>query len=92
MISKNKAKALLLIPAASAGVITALVTSYPPSSKEELGFMVVFLAPFYLANFAVLVWMWRKPPGRRYFGLTRGTWTWLVAVAYLLGLSMMFAV
>jgi hypothetical protein len=32
-----------------------------------------------------------KSADRRYLGLTRGTWTALVAVAYLLGLSLMFA-
>jgi hypothetical protein len=36
-------------------------------------------------------WMWRKVPGRVYWGLSRGTWTFLIAVAYLLGLSLMFA-
>ncbi len=91
MLSRNKLKALLLIPAASAGVVTALVVSYPPTSKEELGFIVPLLSPFYLANLAVLGWMWRKPSGGRYFGLTRGTWTVLVAVSYLIGLCLMFA-
>jgi hypothetical protein len=88
---KNKWKALLLIPAASAGVVTALCFSYPPKETGELLFMLAFLAPFYLANLAVLGWMWWKSADRRYLGLTRGTWTALVAVAYLLGLSLMFA-
>jgi hypothetical protein len=91
MFSRNKWKALLLIPAAAAGAFTALCISYSPTSKEELGFMLLFLTPFYLGNLGALAWMWRKPPGGRHLGLTRGSWTGLVAVAYLLGLGLLFA-
>jgi hypothetical protein len=87
----EKLKALLLIPAASAGVLTVLMFSYPAKAADELALMLAIIAPLYLANFAVLGWMWTKPPGGRYLGLTRGTWSFLAAVAYSLGLSLMLA-
>jgi hypothetical protein len=90
MLSRNKLKAMLVLPAACAGAMTSMVISYPPSSKEEFGFMALILAPFYVANIAALGWLWTKATRDRYFGLTRGTWTFLVAGAYLLGLSLMF--
>ena len=85
---KKKLKALLLIPAASAGALTALAFSYPPQSAAELGLMLAIIAPLYLANFAALGWMWSKPV-ERVLGLRRGTWSVLVTVAYLLGLTLM---
>ena len=87
----KKLKALLLIPAASAGVLTALMFSYPAKTADELAFMLAIIAPLYLVNFAILGWMWTKPPGGRYLGFTRGTWSVLAAIGYSLGLSLMVA-
>jgi hypothetical protein len=87
----TKAKVQQVTPAAFAGAATGLAFSYPPKEASELGLMLAVLAPVYLVNFAVLGWMWRKLPGRRYFGFGRGTWSFLVAIAYALGLSLMLA-
>ena len=85
----RKLKALLLIPAAAAGVLSALAIRYPPKEAAELGFMVAIILPLYLINLAVLGWTWTKPAGGRFFGFTRGTWSTLVTIAYLVGLSLM---
>jgi hypothetical protein len=68
----TKAKVQQVTPAAFAGAATGLAFSYPPKEASELGLMLAVLAPVYLVNFAVLGWMWRKLPGRRYFGFGRG--------------------
>ncbi len=85
----KKAKALLLIPAASAGALTGLAFSYPPKQTADLGLMLAIIGPLYLVNFAVLGWMWWKPRGGRFLGLTRGTWSLLIGIAYALGFGLM---
>ncbi len=83
-------KALLLLPAASAGALTAMTVQYPSRDLAELGLMLVIIMPLYLVNLFILGWSWTRPPGGRFLGLTRVTWSVLVAVAFLLGLSLMF--
>jgi hypothetical protein len=87
----TKAKVLLVTPAASAGALTGLAFNYPPKDASELGLMMAILAPLYLVNLAVLGWMWRKPAGGLYLGFGRGTWSFLVGVAYAIGFGLMFA-
>jgi hypothetical protein len=81
----EKLKALLLIPAAFAGAFTVLALGIPLRTAADVVIPMAVLAPVYLGLIAVLRWMWRKPPDRRYLGHTRGTWTFLVAVAYTIG-------
>jgi hypothetical protein len=85
----EKFKVLLVAPAAFAGVTTALAFHYPPKTLAELELMLAIILPLYLVNLAVIAWMWTKPPGERHLDLTRGTWAFLLAGAYLAGLIMM---
>lgn len=80
-----KLKALLLIPAAFAGCFTVLAFHLPMRSAGELGIRLAVLGPVYFVTIAVLARMWCHPPGRRYLGHSRVTWSILLGLSYAAG-------
>jgi hypothetical protein len=82
----TKLKALLLIPAAFAGMFTVLVcdTSSPDTTGVLVGLGIFAILILSLAT--LLGWLWRRPGERRYLGHSGRTWATMLGVAYVAGL------
>ena len=85
----NYVRAVLLIPAAFAGAFAVLILELPVRTWVDALAPVIFLGPPYVGLFLIRRWMVRQPLDRRYLGLTRTTWFFLVLVAYAAGAVIM---
>jgi len=81
-----KLKACFLIPAGFTGAFTVLALSIPPRTTADILLPIAILVPCYLAIAAIVARMWTSPGERRYLGHTRKTWTFLITLAYGVGM------
>jgi hypothetical protein len=77
-------KPLRLFPAFMLGVLTSATICRPPVATQEILERAAWIALVALDGLS-LVWMWRRPPGELYLGLTRKTWTVLASGAFAVG-------
>jgi hypothetical protein len=77
-------KPFRLGPAFLFGALISATVCRPPVATEEVIERAFWIALCSLDGLS-LVWMWRRPPGELYFGLTRKTWTVLAAGAFVVG-------